>query len=165
MPSEWKDTPTRAELRARFSDVYIEQLANTLVEILEDVMVKIPWYTQYYSYFRMCLRLCIVGDVGGMRCSVGYYNKLAHDLDQSYEPEPMGRTLLRARYNTGPLLKQNYEARLMAHHFTKTIGDYAMMTSMIDGRSGKGTPRALQGNWRHVFRMTDIADMIAGHNT
>lgn len=165
MANEWKDTPTRTELRAGFSAIYIEQLADTLVETLDDVMVNIPWYTQYYSYFRTCLRLCIVGDVEGIRYSVGYYSKLAHGLDQAYEPEPMANELLRVWRNAGPLLKQNYEARLMAHHFTKTIGDYAMMTNMIDGRAGKGSSRTLQGNWRHVSRMAELADMIAGHNT
>ena len=165
MANEWKDTPTRSSLRASFSAIYIEQLADTLVKTLDDVIVEIPWYTQYYSYFRTCLRLCIVGDVEGIRCSAEYYNNLAHGLDQAYEPEPMGEVLLRARRNVGPLLPQNYEARLMAHHFTKTIGDYAMMTSMIDGRSGKGSSRTCLGNWRHVIRMAEIADMIAGHNT
>ena len=165
MANEWKDTPTRAELRARFSDAYLDRLSDNLVETLEDVMVKIPWFTKYYSQFLLCLRLCIVGDVGGMRYSVGYYSKLAHGLDQAYEPEPMANELLRVWRNAEPLLKQNYEARLMAHHFTKTIGDYAMMTNMIDGRAGKGSSRTLQGNWRHVSRMAELADMIAGHNT
>ncbi len=165
MANEWKDTPTRTELRACFSAIYIEQLADTLVETLHDMIVQIPWYIKCYSYFRTCLRLCIVGDVDGIRFSAEHYNNLAHGLDQAYEPEPMGEVLLRARRNAGLLLKQNYEARLMAHHFTKTIGDYAMMTSMIDGRSGKGSSRTCLGNWRHVFRMTDIADMIAGYST